>query len=306
MALPNFLIIGAAKAGTTSLYHYLNQHPQIFMSPVKEPYFFSFVGETPNFQGPGAESVVNEAITDIEKYKKLFENSISEIAIGESSASYLYIPKTAKFIHRYIPNIKMIAILRNPIDRAYSHFSMFVSEGREHISNFEKAILEEKKRLEMNWGWSWQYTSVGLYYNQLKRFYNIFNKNQILIILYEDFRNNTIDIVRDIFAYLNVDEKFNPTLSVKYNVTLLPKNRSIHSFVKGDSKTKKIIKAVTPNNWRGRIYKSLNYGPPNKLSIETRRRLRPLFQEDIIKLQDLIGRDLTRWLQPEINTLNDL
>ncbi len=153
MAMPNFLIIGAAKAGTTALYSYLKQHPQIYMSPEKEPHFFAFEGEQPNFGGTaGKQEWLNRTvITDIETYRKQFQKVSREIAIGEASALYLYIPKAVERINHYIPDVKLITILRNPIERAYSAFLFQIRDELEPITDFAQALEEEKIRINKNW-----------------------------------------------------------------------------------------------------------------------------------------------------------
>ena len=154
MVLPNFLIIGAAKSGTTSLYSYLNQHPQVYFSPFKEPRFFALEGKEVNYQGPS--QVVNQkAINTIDEYEKLFAGVTDEVAIGEASTLYLYSPEAPAKIKQYIPQVKLIAILRNPIDRAYSGYCHLVRDGYESnraddIGNSSKefyAFLREVREL---------------------------------------------------------------------------------------------------------------------------------------------------------------
>jgi len=123
MTLPTFLIIGAAKSGTTSLWHYLRQHPQIFLTRHKEPNFFILEGlELPPFSGPAAPEILYKkiykySVTDIDSYRTLFQEVSQEKAIGEASVPYLYFPQAADRIKKYIPDVKMIVVLRNPIDR---------------------------------------------------------------------------------------------------------------------------------------------------------------------------------------------
>lgn len=182
--LPNFLIVGAAKSGTTSLYNYCTQHPEIFMSPVKEPYFFSFINIKPNFKGPYDQKTnEKEIICDIKEYERLFENVNNERAIGECSNSYLYFRNTAKIIKRYIPHCKIIIILRNPVERAYSHYLQHVMLGHED-QTFEVALEKEEERKKNNWRWHYHYVGQGLYYCQVKRYLNQFGKDKIAIYIY--------------------------------------------------------------------------------------------------------------------------
>src|ERR671929_75877 len=133
MTMPNFFIIGAMKSGTTALYYYLEQHPEVYMSPVKEPNFFCS-----QEQKNGAD-----AVTDIRAYERLFRGVLGETAVGEASHCYLYEPRAAAAIRRCVPEAKLLAILRNPIDRAFSHFLHMVRTGSEPLSDFAQALREE-------------------------------------------------------------------------------------------------------------------------------------------------------------------
>ena len=150
--MPNFIVIGASKAGTTSLYEYLKQHPQIYMSPMKELRFFAIEGEKVDFCGPWDRIEIERySIKTLEDYKNQFQGVTDEIAIGEASPWYLYSEKAPKSIKSYIPDAKLIAILRDPVDRAYSHFSMHVMNGREPLADFTQALQEEEERILNNY-----------------------------------------------------------------------------------------------------------------------------------------------------------
>src|SRR3990170_8700279 len=136
--LPNFLIIGAHKSGTTSLYQYLRQHPQVFMPQLIEPSFFSYEGQ--NLQHN--PSIRRHVITRFEDYVALFQEARGEIAIGEASPMYLKCPQSAVRIKHYIPDARLIVILRNPVDRAYSHFQMELRNGTVNNPDFTQAIQE--------------------------------------------------------------------------------------------------------------------------------------------------------------------
>lgn len=134
MTLPNFLVIGAHKAGTTALYNYLKQHPQVYMSPAKEPRFFALEGKNLKFLGPKKDPGNRCRFTTLEAYRELFQGVSSEVAIGEASTLYLYSQEAPKRIQHYIPDAKLIAILRNPIKRAYSNFVHAMQDDREVLT----------------------------------------------------------------------------------------------------------------------------------------------------------------------------
>lgn len=174
MVLPNFLIIGAAKAGTTSLYSYLKQHPDIFMSSWKEPKFFSLEGEKLDFQGP-SQIINTDSINNLESYLELFEGVKDETAIGEASPIYLYSPKAPANIKKYIPDAKLIVVLRHPAERAFSSFAHLIRAGYETLS-FEEALEEEPQRIKEKWAPLWYYKEKGFYAQQLERYFELFDR----------------------------------------------------------------------------------------------------------------------------------
>ena len=178
MAMPNFILFGAGRSGTTSLYHYLKQHPQIYLSPTKEPRFFAFEGRALSFQGPGDEERINKSsTTDLKSYQAHFDGVRNEKAIGEGSVSYLYYARAAERIRYHIPTAKLIALLRHPADRAYSNFLSL--QELEPAKNFAQALQEESSRVRSNWGHVWHYARRGYYYAQLKPYFDTFDRGQI-------------------------------------------------------------------------------------------------------------------------------
>jgi len=217
--LPNFLIIGAASCGTTSLYHYLEQHPQIFMSSQKETRFFAFEGQKPDFKGPNDKRFT--IVTDIKTYLSRFNGVSNEVAVGEASTNYLYSVDAPKRIHHHIPKVKLVAILRDPVERAYSNYLNAKKFGE--TKNFTDSLKAEPERISKNWSWFWHYKNKGFYYKQLKRYYELFDKSQLEIFRYEDFRHKPLKTMKEIFSFLNVDESFNPDMSVCHNKTTYPR-----------------------------------------------------------------------------------
>jgi hypothetical protein len=303
--MPNFLIIGAAKAGTTSLYRYLEQHPQIYMSPVKEPKFFAFEGETPDYCGPGDRYANRFTITDLEAYQAQFQDTTNETAVGEASALYLYSPKAVERIQHRIPNTKLIAILRHPVDRAYSSFLHLIREEREPLNDFAQALAEEEVRIHNQWQFIWHYKTVGFYSVQLKRYFDTFSQSQIRVYLFEDLATKPIEVVQNIFQFLEVDDTFVPDLSTQYNASIVPSNKAavkkneiLHTFLTKTNPIKSILKPLLPVKQRQRLKTNLiatNLAKPT-LALELRQKLLEEYREDILKLQDLIQRDLSQWL----------
>ena len=300
MVMPNFLIIGAAKAGTTSLYKYLEMHPQVYMSPIKEPRFFAVYEENLDFQGPG-DLTRYYLVKDLETYRALFDEVTDEIAIGEASTWYLYLPKAAERIKQHIPDVKLIAILREPVARAYSHFWHSIRENIEPITDFTQAMEAEAERIENNWSQHWHYRQRGFYYAQLNYYYDLFEPKQIKVCLYDDLVSDPITMMQDIYRFLGVDDTFIPNTDKKYNVAAIPKNQTVAKLMKRSRFLKTVISPLIPSQKlrlqiKDNILK-LNLRSQPKLEPTVRKKFIEEYREDIFKLQDLIHKDLSQWLE---------
>lgn len=299
--LPNFLIVGAAKSGTTSIYHYLNQHPGIYMCHVKEPRFITAQFVKFPLKGIGDKKVEQKIIKSFDEYKKLFEHINGEKAIGEASADNLYYYENAiNHIKKYFGNIKIIIILRNPIERTFSNYQMFVKAFREHLS-FEDALQQEEERKNMNWAYGWHYKSVSLYYKQVKAYLD--NFRQVKVYFYDDLKADSLGLIRDAFEFLEVDSSFKVDTSFRYNVGGIPKNLFIQRLIKKSDKSKKVTKRILRfllsnqrmNELTGKL-KEKNL-EKQQIKPKTRQFLSDFFCEDIQKTENLINRNLSHWLK---------
>jgi hypothetical protein len=296
MQMPNFLIIGAAKAGTTSLYSYLAQHPQIYMSEQKEPRFFAIEGEQPNYGGI-TQGINRSSISTLEDYQALFAGVGDEVAVGEASTIYLYSEKAAERIKHHIPDAKLIAVLRNPADRAFSSYVHLVRDGFEALS-FAEGLAAEPMRRQENWQPLWFYQHRGFYYEQLKRYFDRFDNQQIKVYLYDDLVASTQTVAQDIYRFLDVDDSFVPDLT-RSNVSGIPKRRWLQNLFMKDNPLKSAIKPLLPEQMRKRISRDVNRkntGDKPTFPPEIRHQLIETYREDILKLQDLLDRDLSSWL----------
>ena len=296
--LPNFLIIGAAKAGTTALHEYLKQHPQIYMTPTKETNFFAFEGEEINFKGIGDEALKEFSITDLETYQAQFDSVTTEKAIGEACPSYLYYPQAAARIKKYIPDVRLIVILRNPVDRAYANFLHTVRDDREPHTDFALALQDEATRIANNWEWFWHYIQAGFYGKQLEQYYKIFPDSQIKVYLYKDLKANAIATLQDIFRWLEVNDTFVPDMALRPNKSGMPKNKFLHQILTKPNPVKTLLKPLFPAKIRQKIQHQ-NLNTP-KISQEVRQQLLDLYRSDILHCQNLIDRDLEPWLAGSI------
>lgn len=297
MTLPNFLVIGAAKSGTTALYHYLGQHPQVYVGPNKETNFFAFEGHKVDFRGPGDEEFCRSTITTLSAYEEQFGAVTDEVAIGEVSPWYLYSGRAAENIRRRIPDAKLIVVLRNPVDRAFSSYLHVVRDGREDLT-FEEGLLAEKRRISEGWEFIWHYRRAGLYASQVGKFLDLFPREQIRFYLYDDLSADPAHFVEDVCEFLGVASDFVIDTSLKHNATGVPKNQLLSRLVLQPNPLKSAVKAVTPDRLRynvgQRIKQRLIRRP--SLSKETREGLIDGYRADILVLQDLIRKDLNHWL----------
>ena len=310
---PTFLVIGAAKSGTTSLYHYLAQHPQIFMSPVKEPNYFAFANKPPLLNGPGdTEFTHSTTVTSTARYQKLFDDAPEIHVCGEASPSSLYYPQASDRIADVIPDARIIAILRDPVERAFSNFVMMIMQCREPLQNFSDAIAQESARLTSGWSYFWAYTGLGFYYEQLARYYRRFPARQIHVCLLEDLSQSPQPTVSKLYEFIGVDPSFHPDTSTKHHQSGTPESEWLHWFTDktGLERTLRrlcpppLIQALSSSlrpvidrvrDWQ-QVAVQRNLNRP-KISRADGEKLRDLYHDDILRLQALIDRDLSHWLQ---------
>ena len=198
MPLPNFLIVGAHKSGTTSLYHYLRQHPQIYMSPRKESGFFIYEGGQPDFTGPGIATRMRDVITDIEAYRRLFDDVRDELAIGEASGIYMQESRAVERIRHYVPEARIVAILRDPASRVFSSFTQLRRDGYEPEADLRKALAKEDERRAQNWGYAWYHRRRGFTHDILKQYIEAFGRDRVRVYLYDDLCDDPAKLMADL------------------------------------------------------------------------------------------------------------
>ena len=296
--LPNFLIVGAAKSGTSSLHNYLNQHPQVFMPSynkegmkVKEPRFL--IKDL-------VQHRLHNGVWTFEEYKSLFDDVKDQKAIGESTVLYLYYYKHAiNNIKHYLgEDVKIIIILRNPADRAYSAFQ-HVSRGFKENNSFEESLEIETGRMESeeNLTPMVMYKEMGMYYEMVKAYKESF-KN-VHIIFYEDFRDNIESDMNKIYNFLEISNNIKIDFITKHNVggKIWKYEKMKHVFMKNNP-IKSILKSVLPKKFRKGIRSHLVNVSTNKvvpIKEETRKYLNNYFKQDVEKLSELLNKDLQHW-----------
>jgi hypothetical protein len=304
MTLPDFLVIGAQKAGTTALHRYLSRHPEIYTAPAKETNFFALEGERLDFRGPRDMEVLKGSgfvttITELSEYERQFAGVRGERAVGEVCPLYLYSERAAERIKRHVPEVRLIAVLRDPAERAYSSFLMLRRSGREPLEDFAAALEAEDRRVAGGWEYAWHYRRAGYYHEQLSRYYALFDPAQIRVYLYEDLDRDASGTLRDIFGFLGVDENHAVDTSERYNVSGVPRSRMLHELVMRPNRFKAALRPLLPARVRKRISAGVRRRNMERpaLDPEIRRDLVAGYREDILRLEELIGRDLSGWLR---------
>lgn len=298
---PDFLVVGAARAGTTSLQRYLRQHPGLFLPKLKEPCFFSFAEDKATYK----HGKFAFAVRDPKKYLDLFETAEKEQVRGEISTPYLYLyEKTIANIRKYHPHadqLKILILLRNPADRAFSQYMWRVRDGREPLS-FEEAIAAEQKRKQDGYSFDYFYTDRGFYFSQVKAYLDAFK--QVKIVLLDDLKERPLEMLSEICEFLGVDQQFDFLREESLNASYEPRWKFISKLITVESKTKFRLLNQLPDSWRQGIREQFRQwnsrrSTPLKLKADTRLSLQNLYREDIQKLEKLIHRDLSAWLLPE-------
>lgn len=290
--LPNFIVIGAAKAGTTALYWYLAEHPEVFMSPVKETNYFAYGLDQSGRLLYGDPDVHHFPVKSLSEYEQLFAEAGEVVAVGEASPIYLECPQAAGRILELLPNVRLICGLRQPIDRAYSDYQMYLRRrGRRLDPARDLAATSVWARPDSRW------MHVGRYYEQLKRYFDAFPREQIHVFLFDDLKRGALETVQNIYRFVGVDPAFKPDFDAPHNIGGLPESMVLEGFLTSQS----IRSAVEPwiptgvANWVRRL-RMRNMRPAPALPAELRRELSVHFQEDIRRTGDLIGRSLEHWL----------
>ena len=290
--LPNFIVIGAAKAGTTSLHWYLAEHPAVFMTPVKDPSYFAFGLDEQGQLLWGDLDVHYFNVRSWTEYERLFDDAGDATAIGEASTMYLECPQSAARIRKALPDVRIICSIRHPVDRAYSDYLMYLRRrGRRFDPAQELSSASDWARRDSRW------MQIGRYYEQLARYYNAFPRDQIHVYLFDDLRRNPLQVVQKVYGFLEVDPTFVPDLETPHAPGGLPGNMVLETLLTSGA-VNLAMKPWVPKravNWVRRLRgRNMRQAPP--LPAELRQELTSHFREDIAKTSDLIGRSLQHWL----------
>ncbi|MEJ2378343.1 MAG: sulfotransferase [Pseudolabrys sp.] len=274
---PNFFLLGAAKSGTSTLYHCLKQHPEIFMSTVKEPTFFN--------EG-------YQQVTDPISYFALFEGATTEKVLGEASHVYMSNPRVSPVLRGLFPDARFLVVLRNPAERAFSLYHHMRRHGHEYIGSFEAALAAEDRRYASarfrercpQYFYNFMYFRSGEYGHQLQRYFEYFPKEQFHIIRMDAMINNYEDTVRKIFQFLAIADDFIPELKHKNAGDQTARFASMQYFA-----THKLGRTVIIRKAVRSLLKRINLMPLPAMNPDTRGVLMERFASDQQLLRELAG-----------------
>lgn len=310
MKYPNFLIIGAGKSGTTTIYHAMKQHPEVYMSPVKEPNFFALEGEKKvtgyDNEDPHGFHFYPWAVTNLGDYHQLFASAENEKAIGEASTMYQYMSKAPDNIKKHVPNVKIIAIFRNPADRLYSRYLHLIRESRAPTEAFEDCLDRSSLWWKKN-----DLIQEGFYYTHMKRYFEQFNSENIKVVLYEDLQNNPVKLLQELYEFVGVEASFEPDMSIRHNLSGKIKNSFVNQLIGQNSILRNWAGQISPKGldkmkkmqfFQKLLFKlrALNL---ERKPIDNNVRnllLKEVYQDEIEQFSALIQRDLSHWLTPKI------
>jgi len=302
---PDFLIIGAPKAGTTALHSALALHPEVFTTNPKEPkYWLCGDAPPPHWTGPGDAHSQQEWIWRRRDYDALFRPAAEHQVRGESTPFYLWSRPAHRRIAEHLPEVKLVAVVRDPIDRAYSNWMHLWSDGLERESDFERAFVSQQQRVDAGWAPFWRYKDLGLYGEQLKHLYGYVDPARVLVVRYKDIVEGPAATVDEVCRFLGIAES---------HVSSIPRDNS-RTYAEPGWRTSVFGRAVRTGAWLGQfappevwraasvpIMARLSSGDSHrpKLSPDARARLLPHFEEDIALLSELTGEAFALWRSAE-------
>lgn len=294
--LPDFLIVGAAKSGTTSLYYYLKQHPRIFLPKVKELCFFRFM------DSPKADK---KFVSKFDDYAAYFKDAVAGQVAGEVCPFYMYsYADTIRNIKRgygaKCKALKIMFILREPAERAWSHFMMNRKDGYEDSENLMDAVRPDvlAERLSGEHRAGYDYIGLGMYYEQVKAFMDEFPECRVF--LYDELSSNGVKVVKEMFSFLGVDDGFSPNMEERYNISGIAKSSFLNRLVERQYPLKGIVRRIIPHEIRQKIKQSVSRRNIERQEMpgHVRQELtRKYYEDDIRKLEKLINWNLSAWVE---------
>lgn len=297
MTLPNFLVIGAGRSGTTSLHHYLGQHPDVFLPAVKAPSHF-FWCEPRSIEDPLLRAQTRHFVSDFAAYERLFDGVAGEKAVGEVSPVYLATTSAAPRIAARLPAVRLIAVLRHPVDRAWARFVARLRDGLERRSDFRRIVRDETRAPLPRDDAFGTYVASGFHHHFLAPYFELFPREHIRVHLFEDLVRDPAALAADLFAFLGVDPDFRPD-TARHNASRgLVRDPVLRWAWTRSARLRAVLRPYLPEPLRRAAFRTVtaDLAAPS-LEPELRAELCRLFRTDTARLSELIGRDLSHWLE---------
>ena len=301
--MPDFLVIGAPKAGTTALHAALARHPGLYMSAVKEPKFFLTDGPPPTKGGPGDALTYREHVWRRPEYEALFDPAPPGTLRGESTPLYLYDRAAMRRIWETIPGARLIVVLRDPVERAHSNWTHLWSAGLEPVGDFVRACDQEERRIEAGWASFWHYIGLGQYGEQLEYLFTLFPREQVLVLRYRLLVDEPAQTLDRICEFLGVAPGVLTEIP-RQNVTSHPEptlgHRAVSAAQRAASAFGTLIPGLTAATLTGPLERYLQRHSRERqpLSWEQRQQLIPRFEADIARLEQVLGESFRDWITP--------
>jgi hypothetical protein len=295
---PNLYIVGSAKAGTSALHAILSRHPSVFApTGFKEPNFMAYEGNMPSLNGPEDHlHGAGQSIIDRDRYLELYHPAGNKPWRLDASPIYLIHPDAPGRIKKYAPDSKIIIILRNPTDCAFSMYCMMRRMRREPITNFMKAFRESSRRMEAGWEYAWDYADRYHFAPMIRRYMSAFDKDQMLLLNYDDWKRDNVATLTMIAGFLGIDPKEYPPAKIRVNTA--PTRRSLFWSGAFTSKIRPVVSKITPLI-PSRLRKSFSqgyYDQPIRLGKKDRAILNDYYRDDLREVEQLLGWDLRKWM----------
>ena len=297
--LPNFLIVGSAKCGTTSLYAWLKTHPEVFLPEFKEPGFF----------------VRDTGFDDWGKYQSLFAAGEGKKAVGEATTDYLFSPESPDWIRRVLgDDVRILILIRNPVERAFSLYKYMLMEGFENVVPFEKALALEERRfadeafraLNREMFWAYMYVRTSFYCESIERYMSVFDRRMVKILVFDDIVTDPHSVFAEVCEFLEISGSFRPRFSWE-NKSATPRSVALQRFLRRNMYRGGALPPLGAL-WRASVARLMAANKSSRKEIRlqpaTRQKLGGIFAGDVDRLGRLLDRDLSHWLRRERDDLS--
>jgi hypothetical protein len=289
---PNFFVVGAPKAATTALYHALRRHDDVFLPELKEPHFYAYLADA-----SAAGHLYPDPATARQRYRDLYAGVGDESAIGDCSTTNLVVAGAAAAIAADVPDARIVAVLRHPVDRAFAHWVHFRAAGGEPIADFAQAVREEQPRREAGLPFTYRYLEWGRYSTQLPPFFAHFGRERVLVHLYDDLVADPQGVVRATLRFLGLDDGRGVPHLERHNEMRVSRVPVLQRALEGRGRSGRVVGAAVPAPARralaGWTKERLSHKPV--LDPGLRAELATQLSHEIAALEQLLGRDLSAW-----------